>query len=199
MTDTVAAEAIFANLNDDEFNPLRFATVADCGFPGWCTTIQDMIDGDAPVLRPLAVVKDAKYHKDGTTKLERQSAWLTTIRQANEWVNGTIKKAFPRITTSCSINDMQSYVLDIKLVIHLSNYRNRTMQWGQTRSVFMPHITAHFESQGLEYDEKTGRVHDPNAPDAPLEEVEQVCGLLPALDGFDEDQQEYEDLESDDD
>jgi hypothetical protein len=149
-----------ARFNSDRFNPSKIAMTVDNGFTTYCN---DGTDGRPVVLRPLSSTDRLPKRVDEATarfrdEAERLSAWVTTARQHGEWINGALKRGFPRLFMPMDANDLPRMKRDLTLVVHLFNFRTRFCGWNQVRNVYVPHIHERFAEQGLTYDEVTGMV-----------------------------------------
>ena len=151
VTDAVGAEPIFEMLFDPAQNPHKFGTLADFGFFVYCHTDPAV----APVVRPFIPTKDFNIPEDLKGPVAVFSAWVTTCRQFNEWVNGSAKRGFPRWQVRRDISHLEAIKEDMEIYLRLYNFRVRMCGWSQTRTVYLPHILACFEEQGLVWNEVT--------------------------------------------
>lgn len=151
VTDAVGAEPIFEMLFDPSLNPHQFGTLADFGFFVYCHTDPAV----APVVRPFIPTKDFNIPEDLKGPIAVFSAWVTTCRQFNEWVNGSAKRGFPRWQVRRDISHLEAIKEDMEIYLRLYNFRVRMCAWSEARTVYMPHILKCFDEQGLAWNEVT--------------------------------------------
>ena len=153
VPDCKAAEGIFRWLFDEIVNPFLLGVLADYGFTGSC----NMDPRFPPVARPYQPTKDAPISDTALRKeVAELSRWICSCRQYNEWINGSAKRGFPRWTVKTHIRSLPQLRLDMEMYILLFNYRVRTCEWSQTRTVYLQHMHEQFQEQGLIYDEIAG-------------------------------------------
>ena len=141
--DARLAEPFFAKMRTLAFNPHRLGVVVDSGFTGHDA---DGNNGEAAVFRPL----DARAKAGNVSEVVKQwSAYLVTIRQANEWSNGALKSSWPRIVSVMDYNKIDKLHLLMEVAIHLHNLRTRRVGFNQLKTVFMPYVNERFKQQLL--------------------------------------------------
>jgi hypothetical protein len=97
---------------------------------------------------------------EGNSPQEKQSRWITTIRQPIEMMNAALKRGFPRLTCSIKLHDLEFAKRDIELIIRLSNFRTRECKWNEVRNTYLPFIERKLETHGLIYDPVEGIIVD---------------------------------------
>jgi hypothetical protein len=153
VPDTTAAEPIFSWLFDSSVNPHLFGVLADWGFARYCHSLP----GLPPVARPFQPTKEAPITDPELAALVAEfSRWVCSCRQYSEWVNGSAKRGFPRWQMKADVRFIKQLESDIELYLMLYNYRVRECEWSQTRTVYLSHIQACFDEQGLVYNEVDG-------------------------------------------
>jgi hypothetical protein len=158
VNDARAATAVFEAIQDPEFNPHRVGAIVDFGLSVFCTHHGNW----AVVARPMCPGKDRAPSGRGPEMIRwrhlvaEYSAWLTTARQANEWINGDNKKGFPRWLMLSNVRWVKRMRTDLVLFLHLFNFRVRSCDWSQTKTVFKAAIAEYYKEQGLVVDPETG-------------------------------------------
>lgn len=153
QNDSRGAELIFAQIFNPVINPSRDGVLVDFGLADYCNVGPDV----PPVLRPFQPAKDRMIvDRAQAGEAAELSRWVTTCRQYNEWVNGTLKRGFPRWLVRRDIKFMDKLLEDLELYILLHNFRVRTCEWSQTRTVYLRHAEELFAQQGLVFVEATG-------------------------------------------
>ena len=151
ISDARGAEAIMQMILDIFANPHLFGVLVDYGFAEYCHNEPDL----APIVRPYAPTKDTlpddSYLQNCIADLSR---WVCSARQCNEWLNGSAKRGFPRMSVRTDVRHLDRLTTDLDLYLHLYNYRVRMCDWSQCRTVFLGHALRLFEEQGLVYDEE---------------------------------------------
>lgn len=160
INDMRASIEIFDALQDPEYNPFKAGTIVDYGLAAVCAHSSQ----HAVVTRPFCPGKDkppqgrSPEMKAWRILLAQYSAWITSARQSNEWVNGDNKKGFPRWQMLREARFAKRMRSDLVLYLHLFNYRVRSCDWSQTRTVFKDAINAYFRAEGLVHDLETGEL-----------------------------------------
>lgn len=137
--DTKCAEKLMARFQDPAINP-GLAAVVDNGYRKYSGNGSK---GGIPVFRPMC----AEYYGDVSEGLAtRWSAYVTTVRQPDEWANGALKKAFPSTTTPvvCSRAGQEWISKRWRLCMHLFNLRTRLVGVNQLKTTFLSHVDAGF-------------------------------------------------------
>lgn len=139
----------------DNKNVGRACLSVDSGFTG---IERPRTSAHVGIWRPL---KDGEILPDDAALAERaeaMSAWTVSTRQHNEWSNGDLKKAFPRIImpallTAASLGALQE---DIVLFFLLHNFRVNATGKGQAQAVYGQLMDERFQEQAQRYEEETG-------------------------------------------
>ena len=165
VNDLRLGRMMFEALQKEEYNPFQAACIVDYGLHAVCT---HSADSWAYVCRPFCPGKDTlpTGHTPAMQRwrhlLARFSAWLTSCRQSNEWINGDAKKGFPRWQMLKPARFAERMRTDLELFLRLYNLRVRLCDWSQTREVFRAAINEHFSEQNLTFDMETGEVLHPD-------------------------------------
>lgn len=153
VPDTTAAQPIFSWLFDPQVNPHKFGVLGDWGFAKYCHSLTTL----PPVARPFQPTKEAPITNPAVAAVVADfSRWVCSCRQFSEWVNGSAKRGFPRWTMKADVKYISQLQLDMELYIMLYNFRVRECAWSQTRTVYLEHMQACFDQQGLVYNEADG-------------------------------------------
>ena len=153
VPDTTAAEPIFTWLFDPQVNQELFGVLADYGFAKYCHSLP----GIPPVVRPFQPTKEPPIVDPEVAAVVAEfSRWVCSCRQYSEWVNGSAKRGFPRWTMKADVRFIRDLERDMQLYLMLYNFRVRECEWSQTRTVYLEHMRACFEEQGMVYNEKEG-------------------------------------------
>jgi hypothetical protein len=137
------ARGLFANHNDPDINPLRWAMVADTGFMG---ASNDGSDGRVPVFRPLKE-GEAKESNPLYAVMLLLSAWLTAVRQCDEWGQASIKRSFPHFSSAVQVRAVKAHGRDIMTMLRLYNLRTRVVGFNQLTTTFKRYVDANFAEQ----------------------------------------------------
>lgn len=153
VPDTTAAEPIFSWLLDRDVNPHLFGALTDYGFSKYCHAVP----GLAPIARPFCPTKDSPIVDTVVAGVVAEmSRWICSCRQYSEWVNGSAKRGFPRWQMKHHSHEVPQLEADMELYLLLYNFRVRECKWSQTRTVYLQHMQACFDEQGMVYNEKDG-------------------------------------------
>jgi len=153
VPDTTAAEPIFSWLFDPAVNPELFGALVDYGFAKYCHAMANL----APVARPFCPTKDpAILNRVIAGLVAEMSRWVCSCRQFNEWLNGSAKRGFPRWLMKHHVYQIRELEKDMELYVLLYNFRVRECEWSQTRTVYLDHMKACFDEQGMTYNERDG-------------------------------------------
>jgi hypothetical protein len=191
------AQPIFEWLFDPDVNPFKYGVITDYGMASQCSSDPRYPPvsrpfaptKDTPIADPALALQVAAF-----------SRWLCTCRQFNEWVNGSAKRGFPRMLCKTYVHHVEQLRLDMELYLLLYNVRNvrahtrtpprpapsthfpffvppicvqfrvRTCEWSQTRTVYLEHAQAVFDEQGLLWNEAEGVFLAKDRGDPPMEE-----------------------------
>jgi hypothetical protein len=123
-------------------NPDGLALLVDNGYNGACTDWPSVASGAmAAVLRPL---RSENVPFALLAYAERCSAYITVLRQANEMLNGNMKRSFPGMCRAFGVDEHDDLVMDLLTIIHLFNARTRLVGYNQVRTTYLRHADANF-------------------------------------------------------
>jgi hypothetical protein len=135
------SSGIFNRHSSEEHNPHGLAMLADSGFKGAC---QNAVEGGAPVYRPLTKENVETEH---LAQFEAWSAWVTRVRQVDEWGQAAIKHSFPYFASPVRVQDLEEHIGHQLAILHLHNLRTRAVGFNQLTTTLKRHMDSNYAEQ----------------------------------------------------
>lgn len=149
--DSRVSAPLFERHADPKVNPHKHIMVVDNGYKRHTNDGRNGLPG---VFRPLGNEKVPTALRDSW---KAWSKYVTTRRQPNEWGNGVLKRAYPRICVPMRLDQREMYTDIFELAIHLNNWRTRRVGFNQCQTVFRRHTDARWRSLLLKSKQSGGQ------------------------------------------